>query len=87
MADHLPALLKNAGFGVIEIIPSDEHARRGEAAANIWAHVMESIGPKLVAAGFYSEDALVPAKEEYVAYLADSFSAQRLRLNTVIAGV
>ena len=83
MAEHLPDLLLSAGFSDLEIISSNEHAGRGEAASGIWKHVLESIGPQIARAGFYVEADLVRAKQEYGAYLADTIREQQLRLDTV----
>jgi ubiquinone/menaquinone biosynthesis C-methylase UbiE len=59
IADHLPVLFRSAGMVEIQTHIEDETVERGDGdfspAAAIWTHVIETLGPRIVAAGFLDE--------------------------------
>ena len=83
MAEHLPSLFAAAGLTDIRVIPSDEVAARGSPAAEVWAHVITSVGPQIVAAGFLTDDERLQAADAYRKYLDSSFERQTLSMATV----
>jgi SAM-dependent methyltransferase len=83
MADHLPVLFTAAGLTQIGVFPSDEAARRGSPAAEVWAHVITSVGTQIVVAGFLTEDERLQAAHAYREYLDSSLERQTLSMATV----
>ncbi len=91
MADHLPALLRDAGLAEVESHIQDEVAMRGaheffEDSA-IWGHVIDSLGPKLAADGFLGEAERREAGEAYARWQEASLTRQVLSLRTVVGRV
>jgi SAM-dependent methyltransferase len=84
MADRLPALFAGAGLREIRTYVCDETAERGSDVAAIWTHVIASVGPNIVAAGFLTEDERLLAAVQYERYLADEIDRQVLCLRTVV---
>lgn len=56
IAVELPDMLVGAGLVDVQMTPAHEHAARGDAASDIWPHVMESLGPMMVETGFITEE-------------------------------
>jgi len=87
MAEVLPELFIAQGIRDVAVHVDDEVARRGEPgfenAAEIWAHVAETIGRRLVIAGFLTERELIEAQSEYRAWTAGGLQTQTLELRTV----
>jgi SAM-dependent methyltransferase len=75
IADHLPGLFAQAGLTDIETHISDEIDGRG---ADIWLHVIESIGPK-----FLTEAERAAAAEACGAYIRTRLDRQVLAMRTV----
>ncbi|MBL8174500.1 MAG: methyltransferase domain-containing protein [Bryobacterales bacterium] len=87
MATELPELFREAGIEVLRIENSDEVAVRGEAgfagAVGMWAEVAESLGPKIVEAGYLTEERRQEAVEAYRGWAAEGLERQALCLRTV----
>lgn len=82
MAERLPEIFGAAGLVDIESVDADETAGRGEDAAGMWLHVIETIGPRIVAAGFLQE-----TESSWLAYrewIARDLNRQTLRLRAVV---
>ena len=90
IADHLPDLFVTAGIADPRTVPTDEVAERGAPDFNetsaLWAHVIATIGPRIVAAGHLSEAERIAAVEAYDAYIATRLERQTLSMGTVIGG-
>jgi SAM-dependent methyltransferase len=89
MASHLAALFHSEGMVDVASHPSDEVVRRGDPdffdsyASGIWLYVIQTLGPKLVQAGFMQEDARLCAEEGYGIYVRDTLQLQRHSMLTV----
>lgn len=55
IARDLPGLLREAGLSDVTTTPAPETCGPGDSAADIWPHVMESLGPRIVDAGFLTQ--------------------------------
>ena len=91
MAEALPALFESAGLSEVEVHVADERTDRGsdgwQQPALIWAHVVESLGPKMVAAGMLNESDLQNAAATYREWVETSMQSQVLVLRTVVGRV
>jgi SAM-dependent methyltransferase len=87
MADHLPALFRQVGLADIHVYNDDETAGGGDPKANIWTHVIESLGPQLVTAGFLAPAERHRAEECFREWLRTSLERQTLELRTVVGTV
>jgi SAM-dependent methyltransferase len=87
MADHLAELFRARGIEDVVVHVDDEIARRGEpefdAAGALWTHVVETLGPSLVAAGVLSEQARFTAETVYRDWVRDKLRTQVLQMRTV----
>ena len=61
VALDLPEMLAGAGLTNVRSTPAFEYAASGDAGAEIWPHVVDSLGPKLVESGFLTEEQLTAA--------------------------
>ena len=52
-------------------------------ASGIWLYVIQTLGPKLVEAGFLEESARLRADEDYSIYVRDELKLQRHSMLTV----
>lgn len=91
IADRLPRLLHLAGATDVRIHLDDEIVERGDpnffVAAAIWSHVIQSIGPQIVRAGFLGEHERFQAEERYQQYLQTSLQRQMLSMRTAVGRV
>lgn len=87
MADCLPGLFESQGLEDIRVHIEDEIARRGgpdfSADTVIWVHVIETIGPQLVAAGFLQERERIQAELVYRDWVRDHLQVQTLQMRAV----
>jgi SAM-dependent methyltransferase len=87
MADNLPALFRSQRIEDIVVHVDDEIARRGDpqfdTAGALWTHVVETLGPSLVAAGVLSEEARFTAELVYRDWVRDKLMTQVLHMRTV----
>jgi SAM-dependent methyltransferase len=87
MADCLPGLFESQGLERIQIHTEDEIARRGDpafaTASAIWLHVIETIGPQLVMAGFLTERERTEAECVYREWINTHLQVQTLQMRTV----
>jgi SAM-dependent methyltransferase len=88
-ADHLAGVFRSVGLTDIAVHPSDEVVRRGEPdffeayAAGIWLYVIQTLGTKLVQAGFLEERMRVRAEDDYSGYVQSTLRLQRHSMLTV----
>lgn len=80
MAEHLPHLFAQAGLERVETRDSSQTGSRGDS---LWLHVIETLGPSLVAAGYLTEERRLAALEGYSYFIANHLMAQRLAMSTV----
>jgi hypothetical protein len=78
MGDHLPGLFDAAGLTEISSTVEDE-----VTATSLWPHVVETLGPRMVAEGALSEAERIGAMDALVAYCATSLDNQTLVLRAV----
>jgi SAM-dependent methyltransferase len=89
MASHLTTLFQSEGLVDVASHPSDELVRRGDPdffdayASGIWLYVIQTLGPKLVQAGFLEENMRRCAEEDYAVYVRDTLQLQRHSMLTV----
>jgi ubiquinone/menaquinone biosynthesis C-methylase UbiE len=89
MASHLAGLFHSAGLVDIASYPSDEIVQRGDRgfsepyAFGIWLYVIQTLGPKLVEAGFLEESVRQCAEKDYAAYVQSALRIQRHSMLTV----
>jgi SAM-dependent methyltransferase len=83
MGDHLPEVMAAAGLAEVQSVEQDEVGERASEAAMIWAHVAESLGPKLVEAGFLTDQQRVGAERAYRAFANSRLERQILCMRTV----
>jgi hypothetical protein len=89
MASHLTELFHSAGMVDVGSHPSDELVQRGDPvffdayASGIWLYVIQTLGPKLVQAGFLDENVRLCAEEDYGAFVRDTLQLQRHSMLTV----
>lgn len=84
MGDRLAELFERAGLTQVSVHIEDEIARRGEPGfpevAELWGHVIETIGPEIRAAGFLTESELSKAAAAYLSWCRDKLMFQTLVL-------
>ncbi len=84
IGDRLAELFERAGLSGISVHVEDEVAKRGEPGfpevAELWAHVIQTIGPKITAAGFLTEPERLKARAIYPAWCRDKLMCQTLVL-------
>ena len=89
MASHLTEFFHSEGLIDVEKHASDELIRRGDPdfvdpyASGIWMYVIQTLGPRLVEAGFLEERAQLRAEEAYRMYVRDALQLQRHSMLTV----
>jgi SAM-dependent methyltransferase len=89
MASHLTGLFHSAGLAEIVSHPSDEVVQHGDPgfsepyASGIWLYVVQTLGPKLVEAGFLEESVRQCAEKGYADYVQHSLRLQRHSMLTV----
>jgi len=89
MASHLTALFHSEGLVDVARHASDELVRRGDPdffdayASGIWLYVIQTLGPKLVQAGFLEENVRLCAEGDYGVYVRDTLQLQRHSMSTV----
>jgi SAM-dependent methyltransferase len=87
IADALPAMFRACELREVEVWADDEITLRDSPefteAALIWAHVVNSLGPQLVTAGFLTEETRSQAEESYRTFAATALERQTLSLKTV----
>jgi hypothetical protein len=69
----------------VEVAVQDEVAGRDTDAAMLWAHVAERLGPRLVEAGFLTQEQCSAAERSYRAFAQRTLESQTLCLRTVCA--
>jgi SAM-dependent methyltransferase len=88
IADHLSEMFVLAGLIDVESCNEDESTIRGdagfEAQAEIWAHVIETVGPAIVTAGFLTAGKLNETLAEYRSWAQSILRKQTLRLSAVV---
>ncbi len=82
IAAHLGDLFREAGLIDVEIHDSDQI--KAVAAEDIWLHVVQTIGPKIRAAGFAFD---LNAEADYADWLTAEFEMQVLSMKTAIGRV
>jgi SAM-dependent methyltransferase len=91
MADCLPGLFESQGLKRIQVHIEDEIVRRGDpdfaTASAIWLHVLETIGPQLVTAGYLAERERTEAECVYREWIDTHLHVQTLQMRTVEATV
>lgn len=87
IADHLPALLRDAGLIDIETYSQDEVAERGDPdfaeRTAIWLQVIESVGPNVADGGFCSVPELHAALDAYTPWVKNQLVKQTLVMRAV----
>jgi len=87
MADCLPGLFESQGLERIQVHIEDEIARRGDpdfsTASAIWLHVIETLGPQLVTAGFIPERERIEAECVYRDWIQSHLQVQTLQMRAV----
>jgi SAM-dependent methyltransferase len=87
MADCLPSLFRSAGLEEIQIHVDDEVTRRGDPdfadRSAIWTHVVQSLGPRLVEAGYLTEAERAETERVYREWVQGSLQVQTLAMKTV----
>jgi SAM-dependent methyltransferase len=87
MADNLPGLFQSQDLQAILVHIEDQVTRRGDpdffVAAGIWSHVIETIGPQLVAAGFLAARERVDAESVYREWVHSHLQTQTLQMRAV----
>jgi SAM-dependent methyltransferase len=89
MASHLTALFHSEGLVDVARHASDELVRCGDPdffdayASGIWLYVIQTLGPKLVQAGFLEENVRLCAEGDYGVYVRDTLQLQRHSMSTV----
>lgn len=87
MASHLPALFSSAGLENIEVTVEDEifeSASPGfEDAIALFPHIIESLGPKIAAAGHISDAHLAHARQSLLSWAPGNLQTQTLTLRAV----
>jgi SAM-dependent methyltransferase len=87
MAEHLPDLFRAAGIVDVQVHIEDEAVQRGDPdfsdAAGIWTHVIETVGPQIVAAGFLGESERREAEEVSRNWVRDTLRRQTLSLSAI----
>src|SRR5262249_681356 len=82
MPSHLTALFYSEGLVDLTSHASDEVVRRGDPdffdpyASGIWLYVIQTLGPKLVQAGFLEESVRLRAEGDYSVYVRDTLQLQ-----------
>ena len=88
MADRLPELFQSACLVEIESHVQDEIAERGspdfDQHANLWFWVIETIGERIVEAGFLDRSQLQAAAERYEPWTQTELMRQTLIMRTVV---
>jgi len=91
MADHLPALFREAGLTGIESHVQDEVVRRGDADFDergaLWAEVIDNVGGPIAKGGFCTEAQVVDAREQYGPWVKTELATQTLSMRTVTGRV
>jgi SAM-dependent methyltransferase len=91
MAEHLPDLFREAGITAVQVHIEDETAQRSDPdfsdTAGIWSHVIETIGPQVVAAGFLQESERRQADQVAQAWVRDTLRIQTLVLRAVVVRI
>src|SRR5262249_23111767 len=89
MASHLTSLFQSEGMIDVTSHASDELVRRDAPdffdpyASGIWLYVIQTLGPKLVQAGFLVEDVRFLAEGDYTVYVRDTLQLQTHSMLTV----
>ncbi|MBS1827870.1 MAG: methyltransferase domain-containing protein [Acidobacteria bacterium] len=87
IASELPDLFRQAGLEVRQTQNCSEQVARGDAdferAVSIWADVVESLGPAMVAAGFLTGSKRQQASQAYRQWSHDGLIHQSLSLWTI----
>jgi SAM-dependent methyltransferase len=87
MADRLPDLFRAAGLEDVQVRVSDEVALRGDPdfaqTAGIWTYVTGTLGPRIAAAGFVTENECLQAERAYRDWVAEGLVRQTLVMRTV----
>jgi hypothetical protein len=91
MADHLTALMREAGLAEIESYDQDEVTERGDAEferhSSVWLWVIETLGEQLSKSGFITGEQLREAGEVYKAWIAERLMKQTMAMRTVVGRV
>jgi trans-aconitate methyltransferase len=91
IADHLPALFKQAGFHAIESLNADEVYSRDNASftskVGIWSKVAALRGPQMVQDGYITDAARIQAMNEYGVWLKGEAEKMVMKLKDVRAGI
>ena len=85
IADELPALMREAGL--VEIESRDETETDPQRVAGIWTHMIDSLGPTLVAAGFLTETERLAARRANEAWRTGEGRALQFVLKAVTGRV
>lgn len=91
MGDRLPAIFEQAGLSQIMVYVEDEITTRGEPGfsdvATLWGHVIETLGPKITAAGYLSEADRMEVGRIYEAWCSQELKRQTLVLRAIAGRV
>ena len=83
IARELPEMLRRAGLIDVTEHVSNESCGPSDAAAGIWPHVMESLGPKMIEEGYWTEAERAAALEVSRDWVRDAMTKQVLYLSAV----
>lgn len=87
IAEDLEGYFENAGFENIEVINSNEVYNKGSAnflhKAGIWLEVARTVGLKMVAEGFVTEELRLKAMKEHQHWIATEAEQMIMKLNDV----
>jgi len=81
IASNLPALFEAAGLTEVASLDMSQKLSRGDDRSNLWLHVVESIGPRILADGFAVD--LAGAASAYRNWLTERMDSQLLSMRVV----
>lgn len=91
MADHLEHLFHAAGLQEVEGRSETETVARGEAdfpkRSMMWAQIIDTVGKRLAAAGFFAAERLEPVRNHYADWARSTLARQTLYLRSVAGRV
>jgi ubiquinone/menaquinone biosynthesis C-methylase UbiE len=83
IAPQLPELFRSAGLEDVRTTPASEAAGREDGAAGLWPHVVESLGPRIVGAGYLTAEQQKKALVVSRLWMREKMQQQRLALDVV----
>lgn len=88
MGDRLVDLFCAEGLEAVAVHCDDEIVKRSDAgfvaAASIWTHVIQSLGPRIVDDGFLAETGRAAAEERFQHWVLEEGQVQQLAIRTAI---